>query len=152
MRFSKPFAAFGIEQNKQRLAEGTRSGQGRELKGFVQFQTRAKEQILVKVGISGTGIEGARKNLAAEIPMELQPGAGGGRPAMAGHAGLVRVETSIQDPDTFYAKLYLSCLAPIFSTMWTATYRGWTAKPPQPRFPELHDFFTVGHLPAEHPP
>ncbi len=41
---------------------------GRIIKAFVNYKTTANEAILVKVGISGTGIEGARKNLAAEIP------------------------------------------------------------------------------------
>ena len=41
---------------------------GRDIKAFVNYKTAANEAILVKVGISGTGIEGARKNLAAEIP------------------------------------------------------------------------------------
>ena len=68
MQFSKPFTAFGIEQGEKRLPEGTRSGKARDLKAFVSFKTTAKEVVLVKVGISGTGIEGARKNLAAEIP------------------------------------------------------------------------------------
>ena len=45
-----------------------REANGRNLKAFFNYKTAAKEAVLVKVGISGTGIEGARKNLAAEIP------------------------------------------------------------------------------------
>jgi predicted alpha-1,2-mannosidase len=68
MQFSKPFGSFGLEQDKQRLGTDAREAKGRNLKAFVSFKTAAKEAVLVKVGISGTGIEGARKNLAAEIP------------------------------------------------------------------------------------
>ena len=85
---------------------------GRNIKAFVNYQTAANEAILVKVGISGTGIEGARKNLAAEIPgWDFD-----GDPRRRGQA----VETDIQrgqgqnasirtSGTTFYANLYLSC-------------------------------------------
>jgi putative alpha-1,2-mannosidase len=68
MEFSKPFASFGVDQDGRRLGKGTRAGQARELKAFFDYRTTDKEALLIKVGISGTGIEGARKNLAAEIP------------------------------------------------------------------------------------
>ena len=41
---------------------------GKNIGAFVTFRTSENEQILVKVGISYTSIEGARKNLNAEIP------------------------------------------------------------------------------------
>ena len=88
MQFSKPFSSFGLEQDKKRLPADARKGQGKNLKGFVSFKTAAKEVVLVKVGISGTGIEGARKNLAAEIPgVGLRRRPGGRRPAMEGAVG-----------------------------------------------------------------
>jgi predicted alpha-1,2-mannosidase len=126
MEFSKPFISFGIEQGKQRLPAGTRNGKAKELKGFVSFKTAAKEVVLVKVGISGTGIEGARKNLAAEIP---------GWDFNRVHAAAVRqwkdlldmVQIKTADPhvrDTFYANLYLCCQAPILYNDVDGTYRG----------------------------
>ena len=154
MRFSKPFAAFGIEQNKQRLAEGTRSGQGRELKGFVQFQTRAKEQILVKVGISGTGIEGARKNLAAEIPgWNFNQVRAAAVRQWRDMLDLVRVETSdSRTRNTFYANLYLSCLAPILFNDVDGTYRGMDRQNhPNPGFQNYTIFSLWDTYRAEHP-
>ncbi|HWB61227.1 MAG TPA: hypothetical protein VG733_17225, partial [Chthoniobacteraceae bacterium] len=53
IQFSKPFASFGIEQDGQRVAEGTREGKGKNIKGFVDYATKEKERVLVKVGISG---------------------------------------------------------------------------------------------------
>jgi predicted alpha-1,2-mannosidase len=68
MQFSKPFASFGIAQDDQRFPDGTHTAQGNHLKAFVNYKTGDNEAILVKVGISGTSIDGARRNLAAEIP------------------------------------------------------------------------------------
>jgi predicted alpha-1,2-mannosidase len=67
MEFSKPFESFGIEQDKQRVDQGLKEGRGRDLKAFFNYKTKANEKVLVKVGISGTGIDGARGNLAAEL-------------------------------------------------------------------------------------
>ena len=67
MQFSKPFASVALERNGQRLAADARSAQGTSTKAAFNYATSANETILVKVGISGTGLEGARKNLAAEI-------------------------------------------------------------------------------------
>ncbi len=53
MQFSRPF------QSTKRLSD-------RKL--LLHFDLSAGESIQVKTGISGTGVEGARKNLNAEIP------------------------------------------------------------------------------------
>jgi predicted alpha-1,2-mannosidase len=130
MQFSKPFSSFGLEQEKKLLSAGTRNTQGRELKGVVNFKTEAKETILVKVGISGTGIEGARKNLAAEIPGwnfdQVHESAARQWKELF---DMVQIETF--DPhmrNTFYANLYLSCQAPVLFNDVGGTYRGMDRK------------------------
>jgi predicted alpha-1,2-mannosidase len=126
MQFSKPFAAFGIERDGQRAATGVNTAHGRNIKAFVDYKTAANESILVKVGISGTGIEGARKNLAAEIP---------GWDFAAVHAAAVKqwqqifdaVQIKTFDPHirtTFYANIYLSCLGPVLFNDVDGAYRG----------------------------
>jgi predicted alpha-1,2-mannosidase len=126
MQFSKPFTAFGIEQDKKRLPADARKGKARNVKGFVSFKTAAKEAVLVKVGISGTGIEGARKNLAAEIPgWDFE----GVRSAAVRQwkelLDVVKIETPDSHVrDTFYANLYLCCQAPILFNDVDGMYRG----------------------------
>jgi predicted alpha-1,2-mannosidase len=154
MEFSKPFASFGIEQGRERLSVGTRKGQGRDVKGFVSFKTAAKEVVLVKVGISGTGIEGARKNLAAEIP---------GWDFNRVHAAAVRqwtdlldiVKIKTPDPhvrDTFYANVYLSCQAPILFNDVDGSYRGMDHKNHSaPGFQNYTIFSLWDTYRAEHP-
>ncbi len=64
--FSKPFKQYGIARNNTLLSD-TRTADGKDIKAFVIFDTKAGEQILAKVGISAVSVEGARKNLEADI-------------------------------------------------------------------------------------
>jgi predicted alpha-1,2-mannosidase len=126
MQFSKPFDSFGIEQDGKRLAPETQEARGQNIKAFVNYKTAGNEAVLVKVGISGTGVEGARKNLTAEIPGWNFDGV---RAAAAQQwkkvFDTVKIETF--DPHirtTFYANLYLTCLAPVLFNDVDGTYRG----------------------------
>lgn len=127
MQFSRPFDSFGIEQDGQRLTADTRDAKGRAVKAFFNYKTVDNEALLVKVGISGTSIEGARKNLAAEIP-EWDFDA----VRAAAHRQWQKIFDAVQvqayDPHvqkTFYANLYLSCLAPTLFDDVDKTYRGY---------------------------
>lgn len=154
MKFSKPFASFGIEKEKQRIASNLRNAEGRNLKGFVSFKTKAKEQILIKVGISGTGIEGAKKNLAAELPGWDFNGV---RTAAVRQwkdlLDMVKVDTF--DPQirrTFYANLYLCCQAPILFNDVDGSYRGMDRKNhPGAGFQNYTIFSLWDTYRAEHP-
>ena len=126
MQFSKPFNSFGIERNGDQVQGDARESHGRGMKAFVNYTTKSDEVILVKVGVSGTGIEGARKNLVKEIP---------GWDFADVRAQAVRqwnkvfsaVQIKTFDPHirtTFYANLYLSCLAPVLYNDVDGTYRG----------------------------
>jgi len=67
-RFSTPFDQYGLADEKGLLQEkNTRTAiNGKNIKGFVTFHAGTARTILVKVGISGVSIAGARKNLEAE--------------------------------------------------------------------------------------
>jgi predicted alpha-1,2-mannosidase len=66
-QFDKPMKAFGGWINNE-LVQGTVEQVGGKDAGvFVRFDTKEGEQIQVKVAISYTGIEQARKNLQAEL-------------------------------------------------------------------------------------
>jgi predicted alpha-1,2-mannosidase len=154
MQFSKPFATFGVEQDGTRLAAGTRSSKGRNLKAFFNYKTADKEVLLVRVGISGTGVEGARKNLAAEIP---------GWDFATVKAAAVRQWQNLFDTvqidsfaprirATFYANLYLSCQAPILFNDVDGSYRGLDHQNhPAPGFQNYTIFSLWDTYRAEHP-
>ncbi len=130
MRFSRPFDAAGIEQDGTRLAPGAREAKGAHLKAFVNYKTTAGEAVLVKVGISGTGIDGARRNLDAEIPGWDFDGVRRQAAAQWDRAlGKIAIETP--DPHlraTFYTNLYQSSLAPTLFNDSDGTYRGMDRK------------------------
>lgn len=125
-QFSRPFDAHGIEQDGQRLAPDATQASGKNTKAFVSYKTRAGEAILVRVGISGTGVEGARKNLAAEIP-EWNFNATRNEAARQWNQalGAAQIETSdARVRRTFYSNLYLSFLSPVLFNDVDKTYRG----------------------------
>ncbi|HEX7295045.1 MAG TPA: GH92 family glycosyl hydrolase [Pyrinomonadaceae bacterium] len=64
--FSQPFTSFGISIDDQQ-SPGLREATGNNIRAYFRFNTSTGAPILVKVGISATSIEGARKNLDAEI-------------------------------------------------------------------------------------
>jgi predicted alpha-1,2-mannosidase len=65
--FSVPFKSFGVLENGTVIADKN-SANGREVKGFVEFNASSPQDILIKVGISHTSLDGARKNVLEEIP------------------------------------------------------------------------------------
>ena len=66
-RFSKSFRSAGIAVADNPM-KGLKKAEGKNIKGWFEFESDGKEPILVKVGISAVSIDGARKNLEAEIP------------------------------------------------------------------------------------
>ncbi|MHC5057284.1 MAG: GH92 family glycosyl hydrolase [Planctomycetota bacterium] len=67
MEFSRPIKTFGI-WDKQEVFPGRREHEGRNVGFYVEFATRADEQVLVKAGVSYVSLEGARANLEHDIP------------------------------------------------------------------------------------
>lgn len=72
--FSKPFLYYGTFDATRKTPESEggifpfKNGEtGDKIGAFINYNTSDNEQILVKVALSYTGIEGARKNLEAEI-------------------------------------------------------------------------------------
>jgi len=126
MEFSKPFDSFGIELNGRRL-DGAHEATGKIVKAFFNYTTTAKEQILVKVGISGTGVDGARKNLSAEIPgWDFNGIRAAARKQWGKILDAIQIKTF--DPDiekTFYANLYMTALAPVTFNDVDGTYFGY---------------------------
>ena len=66
--FNKPFSSFGT-WNGENIKPELNEMSGKDGVGaYVNFSTTKGEQVLVKVGISFVSIEGAKRNMAAEIP------------------------------------------------------------------------------------
>ncbi|BDI29313.1 hypothetical protein CCAX7_13640 [Capsulimonas corticalis] len=126
MQFSRPFNSYGIESGGTRLPAGTKTAEDKEVKAFVDYGTQDHDQILVKVGVSATSVDGARKNLAAEIPgWDFDAVRNAAREQWSQALGAVQIETT--DPHirtTFYTNLYESYLAPVHYNDADLSYRG----------------------------
>jgi len=122
--FSKPFAASGIAVNDT-LLEGVREAHGTNCKAFVRFSTRANERIMVKVALSPTYVDNARKN-ALEIPHwdfdKVRSDAGR---VWNEALGKIAVKGGTRDERTiFYTALYHAMLAPNLFMDRDGMYRG----------------------------
>lgn len=67
-QFSQPFATFGGWRDGALLPGNLEQVAGANVGAFVGFASPPPAPLLLKVAISYTSIEGARRNLAAEIP------------------------------------------------------------------------------------
>ncbi len=65
--FSRPIIESGLSNGNQ-VEKGIEEVHGTNCKGYFKFANADEEALLLKVGISGVDIEGARKNLRKEIP------------------------------------------------------------------------------------
>ena len=126
MEFSRPFDAISIQQDGQMLAGGAKAADGKIVKAALNYNTTADKQVVVKVGVSATSIEGARKNLAAEVPgFDFDGVHSAATKTWAAALGKVKVDTP--DPKvrrTFYTNLYDSMLAPTLFNDVDGAYRG----------------------------
>lgn len=125
MEFSKPFLSNGIWLNDT-LQTNSKSASGLNLKAFFSFNSKANEKILVRVGISSVSIEGARKNLAAEIK-GFSFDAIKQKATLAWQKELNRIQVTGGSSDQrtiFYTALYHSMIVPHLNMDVDRSYRG----------------------------
>ena len=130
LQFSKPFDKVELFEDGKPTATPTSPLKGKALIAAIHFKATANEQVLIKTGISGTGTEGAAKNLKAEIPAwdfeKVQSDA-----AAAWHHQLskIEIETTNRDHKTlFYTSLYHANLGPTLFDDADGLYRGMDGK------------------------
>ncbi|MDE6779210.1 MAG: GH92 family glycosyl hydrolase [Alistipes sp.] len=109
--FSKPFERF--ETVGDRYARAS-------------FATSENEAVLVKVALSPVSIEGARANLAAELPgWDFDAVAEAADKAWNAELSKIRIETADETARTiFYTSLYHSMIAPVTFCDADGSYRG----------------------------
>jgi predicted alpha-1,2-mannosidase len=126
MRFSKPFAGSMIVVDGKTMDSGARDASGKSIQCVLHYPLDWNESILVKVGISSVDINGARKNLEAEIPgwnFELVHDAA--RQAWQKQLARITLETSnLEAKKTFYTSMYHAMLAPTRFDDVDGRYRG----------------------------
>ena len=110
-RFSRPFEAMQLDTAAV-LKDGKRIGTSAIAR--FDFKTKQGEQILVSTAISGVSVEGAARNLAAEVPEDdFDKYLAATRKSW--NEQLSKIEIKSEDRDEmvkFYTALYHSMLAP----------------------------------------
>lgn len=125
--FDVPFAGYGTWNGEQVNQQSTSTqGSKTPVGAFIRFAAKANQVVKVKIGTSFTSLEGARKNLQAEIPdwnfnQVRQLSADAWNQAL----GKVRVQaTQEQDLSLFYTALYHTKMLPRIFSDADGTYPG----------------------------
>lgn len=122
---SKPFTSVSIYKNDSLTTE-TKNLYGKSGKIFLAFETKDKEEVLLKVGISPVDLDGAKKNLDKEIPeWDFEKVKIDTRKAWNEYLAKIDIETEDKvQKRIFYTAMYHTAIAPnIFSDV-DGRYRG----------------------------
>ncbi|SHJ07479.1 alpha-1,2-mannosidase, putative [Tangfeifania diversioriginum] len=131
--FSKPFLYYGTFDSNYATPESDAgifpyksAERGRRVGAFVRFNTSDKEEVLVKVAISYTGIEGARKNMEAELPhWDFDRVKNEARDIWNNELSKLKIDGATDNQkEIFYTALYRSLLAQYISQDVDGNYFG----------------------------
>jgi predicted alpha-1,2-mannosidase len=126
LQSSRAFDASGLEVNGKALAQNETDARGKNVRGHLDFKTSEGEQIILRIGLSPTSVEEARKNLATEIPSWDFAGVrAAARNAWNENLSCIQIESSDAEIcRTFYSALYHTMVAPTLYNDADGTYRG----------------------------
>ena len=126
-KFSKHFKSAGIASKDSPIAE--KSAKGRNLKAFVNYDTKEGEQVLVKVGISSVDADGAMNNLSEEIKdWDFDRIRSLAKQDWESQLNKIEIEASPKEKTTFYTSLYHSMIAPYQFSDVDGRYMGFDRK------------------------
>lgn len=99
-------------------------------KALLQFETVENEQVMVKIAISPVDVEGAKRNLLAEIPdWDFDTAAKNARNEWNNYLKKIEITTPDEDHKTiFYTALYHTGIAPNLFSDVDGRYRGMNKK------------------------
>jgi predicted alpha-1,2-mannosidase len=131
IQFSKDFTKHVFDAENKKIA--------------VSFETKEKETVVVKVGISAVSIEGARANLEAEAPhWDFEKYKNDAKAEWEKALGKIEVKGKDEDKlAVFYSALYHTMIAPnVFSDV-TGEYRGMDQKIHQADNTDVYTIFSL---------
>ena len=122
-RFSRPFDAMRLD-TAAILREGRRIGTS--VVARLDFRTEEGEQLVVSTALSGVSMEGAMKNLQAEVPTDdFDKYLASARKDWDERLGKIEIQCEDRDERTkFYTALYHSMLAPTIYNDVDGAYYG----------------------------
>ena len=150
--FSKPITSNYVGP-KSSVSNSNSNAKGKEVFALLSFDATDGQPLIVKVAISCVGIEGAKKNLAAEAAnLSFDQVRENARKAWQTELSRVEVEMmNDADIETFYTAMYHSMLAPTLFCDVDGQYRGPDDKVHQGTFQNYCTFSLWDTFRAEHP-
>ena len=126
MKFSKPIKNFGVWNNEaatdQHFGDAVSS---KNLKAFFQFDLSADKNIFVKVALSPTSVDGAKKNLEAELAgWDFEKVKAAGEQKWNTELSKIEVTGDEEKKKIFYTALYHTEVVPCVNMDVDGTYRG----------------------------
>lgn len=130
LEFSKPFERLEFFVDDQPVAHPSGELRGKNVKAVAHFKTQADEKILIKAGLSGVSPEGARKNMAAELPdWDFDNVCRIAEGLWRRQLSKIHIESADKDRKiTFYSALYHTMVAPTLYEDVDGSYRGMDGK------------------------
>ncbi|MBP0902988.1 GH92 family glycosyl hydrolase [Mariniflexile gromovii] len=123
MKFSKPFDNAQLYKNSEAINEQTVEGQFTKI--IADYKTSDNEKILVKVALSSASIEGARKNLDAEIPhWNFNQTVEEADKVWEQYLSKIKIEGTKEQKELFYTNLYHVFLTPSLHSDIDGAYKG----------------------------
>ncbi len=126
MKFSKPMKKFGVwneDKLVNKLIGDTISS--KNLKAFFQFDLSSDYNIYIKVALSPVSVEGAKKNLAAELPgWEFNKVKDDAEKKWNTELSKIEVTGDEEKKKIFYTALYHTAVVPCVNMDVDGTYRG----------------------------
>ena len=126
MKFSKPMKNFGVwndEKLVNKIMGDTISS--KNIKAFFQFDLANDKNIYVKVALSPVSVEGAKKNLAAELPgWDFETAKINAEKKWNTELGKIEVTGDEEKKRIFYTALYHTAVVPCVNMDVDGTYRG----------------------------
>jgi predicted alpha-1,2-mannosidase len=125
LQVSRPFAAVELYSNDRALQAGSVEARGARLKCVLHFPDAHAAPLLVRVGISAVDVDGALRNLRAEIPgWDFDAVHSAARAAWEQELSRIRIQGGTNaDRRIFYTALYHATLAPTLFSDVDGRYR-----------------------------
>ena len=110
-KFSKPIEKVDLFENNQ-VIQNTHA-KAQKTKAMLHFKTTDNEQVLIKLALSSTSIEGAQKNLESELPgWDFDKAVANAEETWEKQLACIKIKGTDYQKEVFYTNLYHCFLTP----------------------------------------
>lgn len=123
MQVSKPFQSVNVVTDDMIIED--KRAEGKNIKAILNFETKQKEKVLIKVGISAVSIENALRNLSNEIPdWDFDEVLAKTQAEWRSKLSTIAISAPEETKNIFYTAFYHSLLAPCLYNDMNGEYLG----------------------------